>query len=286
MRVFASAVASLALTLSAFLAPALLVSYECGTVSARGGSCNGSLDDGGATVVGGIPSGGSPSPSAPGSDHAGGPGPRATPGPATPGPIERPVDANGCQSFETAQGDTFRVCPPPAPEVDEGDAPPAPTVTITDVAHFAPTPGSLASEPGGWGVVGLPVNLYSEASGHVVDATLLGRPASVRFTPVSMHWDHGDGTSATHSHGGASWAELGLAEFSVTDTGHTYDARGTYTLSATVEYGAEYAIDGSGWIPLAGTVPVTLPATDILIAAADTVLVDGDCAARPGAPGC
>lgn len=168
---------------------------------------------------------------------------------------------------------------PPGGPLGDG----APVVTIADVASFVPTLEWPTSEPSGWGIAGLPVNLVGPAGSSVVGATLLGAPAEVRFTPVRWVWDLGDGTVREAPVPGRSWGELGVGEFSATDTSHVYAARGTYRVGLTVVLAAEYRVGGGAWLPVPGTVAAAAPGFDLVIAAASTVLVDRDC--RTGAPG-
>ncbi len=81
-------------------------------------------------------------------------------------------------------------------------------------------------QPDGWIVPGLDANFYAVTAPHVVNGTLLGQPASVRFTPVAFHWDYGDGNAATRSTKGATWEALGIPEFEPTPTSHVYATRG------------------------------------------------------------
>ena len=161
-----------------------------------------------------------------------------------------------------------------------------PAVVITDVARFQPAFPSPSSEPEGWGVVGLPVNLLGPTGPRIVAGSILGQPAEVRFTPVAWQWDHGDGTAATTAVGGAPWSALGVPEFSSTPTSHVYAARGIISVRLVVVLSAEYRVGDGPWMPVAGVLPVALPEVPLRIASASTVLVDRDCRAAPAGPGC
>ena len=141
-------------------------------------------------------------------------------------------------------------------------------------------------EPDGWAVAGLHTNFYAITEPHVIPGTLLGRPADVRFTPISYHWTYGDGTSATRSTKGGTWASLGIPEFEESPTSHVYEQVGDYTITLTVTFAAEYRFDGSAWRPVIGS--ITLPANDlhIRVGTAKTVLVEHDCVVNPAGPGC
>ncbi len=181
-------------------------------------------------------------------------------------------------------------CTPNAPvlteECDHRDWFDVQVVTLADIARFRPTAGVQRMEPDGWVVVGLPANFYALVDPQVVPGELLGQPADVRFTPVSWHWDYGDGASATRATKGGTWAGLGLREFDATPTSHVYRSPGDYTVRLSIRYRAEYRIGGGAFVPIAGT--IVLPANELRITAggAKTVLVDRDCTVAPRGPGC
>jgi len=169
----------------------------------------------------------------------------------------------------------------PAPAV-----PVAPAVTLADVAQFVPRDASIRSQPNGWAIVGAPVNLFTDAAPQVVDGQLLGRPAQVRFVPVSFTWDHGDITSTTVAGPGASWRELGQQDFTATDTSHVYSSIGDRQVTLTISYSPSYRFDGGGWQQIPGTLPVQVGPVTIRVLQGSTVLVAGACGERHAGPGC
>jgi len=190
----------------------------------------------------------------------------------------RPGGTGGSGSQTPPPRDGYTVTMP-------GDTLPQP-VTLADLVNFRPRAAIHRMEPNGWMVVGLATNFYADSSADVLDGQLLGRPASVRFTPRAYHWAYGDGTAATLATKGASWAALRIAEFDPTPTSHVFRTPGTYTITLSVDVGAEYRFDGGGWNTIAGTLPVA--ANPLVAAAGDakTVLVEKDCLAHPSGPGC
>ncbi len=158
-------------------------------------------------------------------------------------------------------------------------------LTIEDLAQFAPAPVTTAAEPGNAGVAGMPTNFVATVAAHTATGTLLDRPVTVRFTPVRVVFDHGDGTTATTPDGGRTWAELGQAPFTPTPTSHTFAHRGTYSTSTVVVYTAEVDI-GGGWFPVSGELSVDGPSRSVRIYEATTALVARTCEERPAAPGC
>ncbi len=161
-----------------------------------------------------------------------------------------------------------------------------PSVTLRDLAAFRPTPGTEQMEPNGWVVPGLDANIYAIVGQQLVPGTLLGQPATVRFTPVRFHWTYGDGSSAIRSTPGATWTQLGLRDFDPTPTSHVYAREGAYTIRLTIDFRAEYRFGSGGFRAISGT--INLPANDlhITVTGAKTVLVDHDCVANPAGPGC
>lgn len=160
-----------------------------------------------------------------------------------------------------------------------------PTATLSDVASFAPVLTPVAGEPGGYGIVGMPVNFVAEATTHTATGELFSRPVTVRFTPVAFVFEHGDGTSRTSATGGATWATLGLPQFSATPTSHAYAARGTYAAHVAVRYGA--AVDfGAGWRDVDGLLELAGPTSTVTVLEARTALVQNTCVENPTGPGC
>lgn len=159
-------------------------------------------------------------------------------------------------------------------------------ITLADIAAFRPDPGVDHMEPNGWMIVGLDTNFFASGGTQVKNGTLLGQPASVRFTPVSWHWTYGDGAAASLGTGGGSWAAQGIQEFEASPTSHVYRAPGTYYIDLTIDFTAEYRFGGTQWIDIAGILPV--PANRLVATAGDakTVLVERECTVNPAGPGC
>lgn len=160
-----------------------------------------------------------------------------------------------------------------------------PDVTVDDLAAFRPAGPAVGGEPAGFGVAGLPTNLVATASEQLIPGTILDWDVVVRFTPVGFVFDHGDGTSAQSDTGGRTWAQLGQPQFSPTATSHVYAARGSYTVSATVQYAASVDF-GTGWRDVPGVVSVGGGSYPIRVVEASTALVDLSCVENPTGPGC
>lgn len=163
--------------------------------------------------------------------------------------------------------------------------PGTPTITITDLASFIPEPTTLAVEPGNAGIADMPANFLADASVHTQTGTLFGVPLTVRFTPIAYDYTYGDGTTATLTTPGRSWADLGQAQFTPTPTSHVYTDRGTYIADVDIRYTAEIDF-GLGWYPISGELTSDGPAQQIQIFEAHTALVAHTCTEKPTAPGC
>lgn len=166
-----------------------------------------------------------------------------------------------------------------------GSTPSIPPITITDLASFSPAKGTVLGEPDNLGVAGLPTNFVTQAETHVRSGQLFGFPIDVRFTPVSYTFHYGDGESRTAPSPGASWESLGQAQFTPTDTSHTYAERGTYDATVDIAYTAEIDL-GVGWFPIEGQLDIPGPTQQIRIFEAHTSLVARTCTEQPSAPGC
>ncbi len=201
-----------------------------------------------------------------------------------PDPIQDGAYLPGCPDIQfDASNCVYNAPDAPPPQDTPG---PAPTVTLEDLASFSPRADRLSAEPGDWAIAGLAVNPVADDAPASASGELLGLPAEVRFTPVEFLWDHGDGSTLSTSDGGATWAELGQAEFSDTATSHVYGEPGIYTLALTVRFAAEYAVGGGPWTPVAGTLLAESGSFEITVGSAGTVLVDRDCRTGARGPGC
>ena len=158
--------------------------------------------------------------------------------------------------------------------------------TIEDLINFRPNPGIARMEPTGWMLVGLPTNFWIDSSPETQSGLLLDREALVRFTPVSYRFDYGDGTVASRSTPGGSWAELDAAEFDQTVFSHVYSRAGRYVIDAQVSFGVEYQYAGGNWITMDGSIVSASGRLEAVAGTASTVLVSSDCVQKPAAIGC
>jgi PKD repeat protein len=160
------------------------------------------------------------------------------------------------------------------------------TPTLDDLVGFTPVPNVDHMQPNGWFIAGLDANFYATGGAGAQTGTLLGQPASVRFTPIQWRWTYGDGSSTTRSTRGSTWQAQGIREFDPTPTSHVYELPGTYYIDLTVAYRADYSFDGSNFARIPGVLWVPANRLVATVGGAKTVLVERDCTISPAGPGC
>lgn len=212
-------------------------------------------------------------------------GPGGPSGPSTPsGPSEEAIDLAACMNDSGTTRCARRANQPASPAATPS-APGTPTITISDLARFAPASVLAATEPGNVGIAGMPTNFLGAAAVQVQSGELFGTPLRVRFTPVGYDYAYGDDSSAVLTTPGQTWESLGRAQFTPTATSHVYRSPGVYWADLDIRYTAEIDL-GAGWIPVAGQVTTDGPPEDIRILEAHTALVAHTCLEKPTAPGC
>jgi hypothetical protein len=183
----------------------------------------------------------------------------------------------------------FRVwpwyCPRPGqPAIP--DQPEVPEVSLDDLQRFVPEKPTIATQPTGWTVAGLPTNMLAGARRHVVAGTVLGLPVEVAFVPAGYRWRFGDGTGAFTTSPGATWQAAGVREFAPTPTSHIYANPGTYTVLVEVVYRVSYRFSGFSWQDVTGDVSVESGPTTLVTARFDRALVGSLCEANRRVAGC
>lgn len=171
------------------------------------------------------------------------------------------------------------------PDDDDSDDSTGP-ITVSDLASFSPESVHTSMEPDGWMIVGLPANFTVDASTNIDSGTLFDHDVDVRFTPRTYDWSWGDGSHTTTSTAGSTWNDLGVDDFSATDTSHTYTKKGTYTISVSVSYDVEMRAGDGPWFPVQGTLTASAENITAVAATADSVLVQEQCSKNPSGPGC
>jgi hypothetical protein len=183
----------------------------------------------------------------------------------------------------------FRVwpwyCPRPGQPATP-DQPEAPEVSLDDLQRFVPENPTIATQPAGWTIAGLPTNMLAGARRHVVAGTVLGLPVEVAFVPAGYRWQFGDGTSGFTTSPGATWQAAGVGEFATTLTSHIYESPGTYTARVEAVYRVSYRFTGFSWQEVSGDVSAPSGPTTLVTARFDRALVSSMCEATRRAVGC
>lgn len=142
------------------------------------------------------------------------------------------------------------------------------TAIRTQVADVLFAPHRAKVQPAGRTLVNLDTIVYTDPT-TVTDTTvqLLGFPVLVEATPMSYTWNFGDGTPPlTTTSPGAPYPSKEIT--------HRYRRRGSVNVLVTTHYAARFNVASTGWQYVAGTVPITGPATPLLIREAVPVLVN------------
>lgn len=123
-------------------------------------------------------------------------------------------------------------------------------------------------QPDGRTLVNLDTIVYTDENKvSTANITLLGFPVTVQATPISYTWNFGDGSPAlTTSTPGKPYPSKEIT--------HKYMKRGDVRLTLTTNYAARFNVAGTGWQYVDGTIPVTGPATPLMVREAVPVLVD------------
>ncbi|CAN7162861.1 PKD domain-containing protein [Microbacterium foliorum] len=219
----------------------------------------------------------------------GGPGSPGSPGgpsgPGTPsGPSQEAIDLAACMD----DSGTTRCAPRPNRPAAPATAPPAtgtPTITISDLARFAPASVLATAEPGNVGIAGMPTNFTAAATPQIQGGELFGVPLRVRFVPAAYDYTYGDGSSATLTTPGRTWEALGQAQFTPTPTSHVYREPGAYPARVDIRYAAQVDL-GGGWIDVPGQLTTSGATQEIRILEARTALVAHTCDENPAGVGC
>jgi hypothetical protein len=151
-------------------------------------------------------------------------------------------------------------------------------------ADFTPAAADGSVYPSNQLAVGQRASFVTSAVQHYRTGTLLNMPTEVRFTPVSVAWDFGDGNLVAGAY-----------------VGHAFDSTGTHPVRVRVVYAVSYRLKGSAtWIAEPDTITL-LDELEVDVsgnsgsgsnsnqdppAANRVLLVGGDCLTRPTSFGC
>ena len=151
-------------------------------------------------------------------------------------------------------------------------------------ADFTPAANQTSVYPSNQLSIGQQARFVSSAVQHFRTGILLNLPTEVRFTPVSVSWDFGDGNL-----------------FAGTTVGYSFGSAGPRTVTAQVTYSISYRVRGSSkWIAepdtitladqiavvVAGNSNSNFIANEPTAPRGKTLLVGTDCLEIPSAFGC
>ncbi|WP_432574502.1 PKD domain-containing protein [Kineococcus sp. SYSU DK005] len=141
-----------------------------------------------------------------------------------------------------------------------------PTITVEDVRRVGLPAATANVQPAGGDVaLNVPVNVYAQAGAVTRDVQVLGFPVTIRATPSSFTWSFGDGGSLGPT------TDPG-APYPAMTTTHTYTRPGTYAVTLTTTYAAEYSVAGRPFQAVDGTVDVASPSAALTAHEGTTVL--------------
>lgn len=160
---------------------------------------------------------------------------------------------------------------------------PGTTNATNGSANFVPAGVTGSVYPAGELNIGQPATFVAPAYLHYRTGTLLELPTEVRFTPISVAWDFGDGAEGTGN-----------------SLEYSFESAGTHAVKLRVTYQVAYRVRGSAnWIAEPDTIAVV---DDLLVSVSGSgnshastpvnpvprrvLLVGADCLARPGTFGC
>lgn len=150
------------------------------------------------------------------------------------------------------------------------EAPPV-VITVTQ-EDFARMPVKALEAHAGPAEGWLPVNmvnvLYTESGPQELSVELLDTPVAIRATPVSYHWDLGDGNTITTSNPGKPYPSETISA--------TYTQEGWYDITLTTTFSGQFSVAGGEWQDIDGTIEVSSDPVPVYSKSLESRLVNGD----------
>ncbi|MCI9887989.1 hypothetical protein JT358_05880 [Micrococcales bacterium 31B] len=124
-----------------------------------------------------------------------------------------------------------------------------------------------------------PQAYWTDGTTETLTTVMLGQIVQIRATPVSWTFNFGNGTSATSSGPGVKYTLNPIKHPPKTVKGtiwNVYHHKGTYHVTQTITYTAEYSVNLGPWQPITGT--LTRPGQSMTLEARayTALLVDED----------
>lgn len=157
---------------------------------------------------------------------------------------------------------------PGTPEFAEA-APVVITVTREDFARLPVKPLAAHAGPAdGW----LPVNmvnvLHTDPETQTLSTELLNTPVAIRATPISYHWDLGDGNTISTTNPGKPYPSETVSA--------SYTQEGWYDITLTTTFSGQFSVNGGEWQDIDGTIEITSDPVPIYSKSLECRLVNGD----------
>jgi hypothetical protein len=160
-------------------------------------------------------------------------------------------------------------CAMPGTAAFAESAPVVITMTLSDFARMPVAPLQAHAGPAeGW----LPVNmvnvLHTDPAVQELSTVLLGTPVAVRATPVSYHWDLGDGNTIETTNPGEPYPSQSVSA--------TYTQEGWYDVTLTTTFTGQFSVDGGPWQDIDGTIEVASDPVPLYSKSLESRLVNPD----------
>lgn len=199
------------------------------------------------------------------------------PAPAESEPLNATVDADPKPAAQPAlvipHSDMACYVSNPVPAAAAPAAAPAATqpivVTATDVVSLLVVGSGITRQPSSSEVlVTKDLIVYSDPSVRLLNTVVLGTSVEVEVTPVSYHWDWGDGTFLDTAQAGAPWPHHSVS--------HRYATTGSgRRLTLTTTWGARFRPVGvDEWTRVAGVITSRETSTPFDVVRAVAYLTD------------
>lgn len=158
-------------------------------------------------------------------------------------------------------------CIPPPDPIEPAD-PDEPEVTPGDVVEAVKRVGlphlTVAVQPAGSTLVNLETIFHTQAPAFERTVPILGTDVTLRATPATYTWHHGDGTTQTTSNPGRPYPAM--------DVIHRYRTPAHLSASVDVTYRVTYRIDDGDWQNLTTPIIAPGPATALRVRETQPVL--------------
>ncbi len=140
-----------------------------------------------------------------------------------------------------------------------------------ELARLPLAASPVSVPPNGWVMVNMETVVFTSHDAQVFDVVVLGTPVRVSARPVAFSWDFADGAAPlVTSDPGRPYPHQTVA--------HTYARGGSYMVTLTTTWTADFQVIGSGtWAPVPGTATTTSPGAPLQVYEARAHLVDEPC---------